>query len=156
MNQISKGNAMKSIIFVILISCGCYSQNQTANQKLQPLSGDVNLPEEKSKSMPNATQMKLLQEAGKKEREAYKKFQDSAQVAFKQNDFTTCIYLYEKARGINQFLSDASFMYIAAVSYYNVSVQLDDKKYRQQAKQLLKQADNRGYVDARIFLNENF
>lgn len=147
---------MKTIIFVILISCSCYSQNQTANQKLQPLSGEVSLPEGKSMSMPNARQMELLREAGKKEREAYKRLQDSAQVAFKENDFKNCIYLYEKASGINRFVSDASFKYIAAVSYYNISTQLNDKKYRKRAKELLKQADKSGYVDARIFLKENF
>lgn len=147
---------MKKIVLLILISCSCYSQNQTANQKLQPLSGEVNLPEGKSKSMPNASQMELLREEGRRERQAYKKLQDSAQVAFKQNDFKNCIYLYEKASGINRFLSDASFKYIAAVSYYNISTQLEDKKYRKRAKELLKQADKSGYVDARIFLNENF
>lgn len=100
--------------------------------------------------------LNFLREAGKKEREAYKKLQDSAQVAFKQNDFKNCIYLYEKASGINQYLSDASFMYIAAVSCFKISIELDDRKYRKRAKHLLKQADYKGYVDARIFLKDNF
>jgi hypothetical protein len=86
--------------------------------------------------------------------EAYQHAKSIALEEYNSKDFSRCIYYYESSNNLGWF--DGEFEYMAGVSYFELWKETKDEKYKSKAKRLLRLSKNHGYIEAELFLKNNF